>query len=168
MSRESVDLVRRDQACVGPDVSRLRRRSPCFCDGLEDNAQSSVYREWLARAVRPVDSGARWDLNPDRVSRFARPRHDGEFGVGLVTLGIAAVTSSASAARPALPGHRWWGVQHPRQRGATQLASGLSVEQQLGQLLVAGFNGSRAPRHTRSALRSGRLSAPGGRFAASG
>ena len=53
MSRESVDLVRRDQACVGPDVSRLRRRSPCFCDGLEDNAQSSVYREWLARGLVP-------------------------------------------------------------------------------------------------------------------
>jgi beta-N-acetylhexosaminidase len=41
---------------------------------------------------------------------------------------------------------------------ADRLASELSVRQQVGQLLIGGFNGSRPPRHIRSALSAGRLS----------
>jgi beta-N-acetylhexosaminidase len=77
-------------------------------------------------------------------------------GVSLVSLGVAgvaAISVGASStpsplAEPAASPPRW----------AKEAATDLSVEQQVGQVVIGGFNGSSAPRPTRSALMSGRLS----------
>jgi beta-N-acetylhexosaminidase len=63
---------------------------------------------------------------------------------------------SAAPPGPPPPGTSPPGASPPPWAG--EAASELSLKQQVGQLLIGSFNGSRTPRHTRSALRSGRLS----------
>jgi len=77
-------------------------------------------------------------------------------GALVATLGLAALAGAAgwiapgrSSAVTAAASPAPW---------AQQLGGELSVRQQVGQLLIGGFDGFRAPSDLRSALRSGRLS----------
>lgn len=75
----------------------------------------------------------------------------------------AALPSTAPAEASRSPGslipHNtvFEGLRAGRPAWASQAAADLSVEQQLGQLIVGGFDGSRAPRFVRSALQADRM-----------
>jgi beta-N-acetylhexosaminidase len=82
------------------------------------------------------------------VARWSRPLA----AAGMALLAAAPLTGSGNAlpdSPPARAGPPAWAVE---------AAGRLSVEQQVGQLVVGAFDGLQAPRSIRSALRSGELS----------